>query len=86
MTLHFRPATNSGLRALNVLPDLVGPGVFEIQSVLVNGVKRPVADPHAFQIPLEASDLGKHIVVAIWQAEEHFQRISPLARPDTHLP
>ncbi|PUB90486.1 MAG: N-acyl-D-glucosamine 2-epimerase [gamma proteobacterium symbiont of Ctena orbiculata] len=85
MTLHFRPDVNSGLRALNVLPDLVAPGVFEIQSVTVNGVKRQVADPHNFQIPLVETDLGKEIIVAIWQSEEHFNRFVSEAIPDVHL-
>lgn len=86
MTLHFRPSVNSGLRSLNVLPDLVAPGVFEIQSVTINGVKRPVNDPRNFQIPLDDTDLGKEIIVAIWQTEQHFERLAPEAIPDSHMP
>ncbi|HYN76963.1 MAG TPA: hypothetical protein VES73_04110, partial [Lamprocystis sp. (in: g-proteobacteria)] len=43
--LHFRPAADSGLQAINCLPDAVAPGVFEIQDVLIDGVPRPVINP-----------------------------------------
>ena len=86
MTLHFRPAINSALSALNVMPDLVAPGVFEIQSVTINGVKRHVDDPSNFQLPLRESDLGKEIIVAIWQTEGHFNGLQSEAIPDVHLP
>lgn len=83
--LNFRPALNSGLRALNVLPDYVHPGALEIQSVIVNGVPRSVENIKNFQIPLRKTDLGNEIVVNMWQSKAQFEQLEPLAQEDTHL-
>lgn len=60
--LYFHPSPNATMRTLNVLPDAIGPGV-RIDSITVGGVPRRHIDPHFFQVPLEAGDLDRPVVV-----------------------
>ncbi len=84
--LHFRPAPGSGLTAINCLPDAVAHGALEIKDVRVDGVPREVANAADLRVPLERSDLGKQVVVRLWQSVAQHDRLQPLARPDQHLP
>ncbi len=84
--LHFRPAADSRLTAINALPDAVAPGAFAVQDVRVDGVPRALADPGDPRVPLTADDLGKRVVVRLWQSGAQFGRLGPLAPPDAHLP
>ena len=84
--LHFRPAPDSRLTAINCLPDAVAPGAFAIQDVLVDGVPRRVADVNDLRVPVTSADLGKHVVVRLSQSEPQHARLAPLAAADDHLP
>ncbi len=60
--LYFHPCREATQRAINVLPDAIGPG-FRIVSITVDGVPRRHFDSHFFQIPLEPDQLDRPFVV-----------------------
>jgi mannose/cellobiose epimerase-like protein (N-acyl-D-glucosamine 2-epimerase family) len=61
--LYFQPHQRAELRSVNVLPDFMPPGRIRLSRVTVDGQPRPITDPYAYQIELDASDLGKVIAV-----------------------
>jgi len=64
--LYFRVVDNSGMEAINVLPDFYPPGKLRITSVRIDGVERPDLIPNApdvFQIPLDNPTKGCQVVV-----------------------
>ena len=81
LCLHFRPAANSRLRSINVLPDFLGPGQLTISNVSVDGVERwdeerhgPASGPLAAgQVELLPQDLGRKLTVTLKQSEAYHQ-------------
>jgi mannose/cellobiose epimerase-like protein (N-acyl-D-glucosamine 2-epimerase family) len=71
--LYFRPAEQSQIQSLNVLPDFVSPGILDITSVKVNGRERKFLAQQDFQIPLQPDELGKEIVVSFRSRRLHKQ-------------
>jgi hypothetical protein len=61
--LTFHPSCDGCLKTLNVLPDFFRPGDLKILGYKVNGVPRPVSDPHRFQIDI--SDLQENCEVEV---------------------
>jgi mannose/cellobiose epimerase-like protein (N-acyl-D-glucosamine 2-epimerase family) len=86
--LHFRPAPDSRLSSINVLPDFLGADALEIRSVEVNGVERKVSEESRkkFQIPLNKDDMGSQIVVRLWQSAAAHERLKQFAPPDERFP
>jgi hypothetical protein len=83
--LHFRPTPHSRLRSINVLPDFLGPDAVEIAGVEVDGVKLPVKDPHNFQVPLVAEDMGRNVCVRLRKTEAAHARLRGFAVKDDRL-
>lgn len=85
--MHFRPSPTSGLESINPLPDFLGPDTLKISGIEIDGVPRQVTvDPSKLQIPLGPEDLGRHIKVYFCQSDAAWERLSPHAITDEHLP
>lgn len=78
LVLHFRPASQTRLRSINVLPDFLGPDSLEIKELMVDGVRRNLDDVKDFQVPLRESDLGRKISVQFQQTETLHGKLLPL--------
>lgn len=61
--LYFHPCAESGLGSINVAPDALKPGTFEIESITIGGRPREGFVPDRFQIQLRAEDLGREVRV-----------------------
>lgn len=79
--LHFHPSLESRLRSLNVLPDFLGPDTVEIVEVTFNGIPRSQS-PTDFQVKLNDSDMGCHVLVRFQQTERQHKKLLPAAQQD----
>jgi mannose/cellobiose epimerase-like protein (N-acyl-D-glucosamine 2-epimerase family) len=65
LCLYFKPEVGDGPGCVNVLPDFLPPGRFEVSKVFVNDVERKVDDPRCLRI----AGLGQEIVVQLRRAQ-----------------